>query len=321
MDAPDGRLYFSARPAAASGVRPLSAVADVPHFLLYGEASGPADPGFLHLETVAARSRVHDWTIRPHAHDDLLQVLFVSAGGGRMLLPSGARAFRAPAAIAVPPGAVHGFAFSPGTEGHVLTIAAARAESLAAGDPDLAAALSRPACADLPDGPEAAELASAASALAAELDGAEPARGRAADAHALRMLVAAARAAGRAAGRTAPPPDAPSRDAALAARFRAMVERRFREHLPVGAYAARLGVSERRLNAACRRTAGASALAVVHARLLEEAVRALRHGALPVAEVAARLGFRDPAYFSRFVARRAGAPPSALRAGAPPRRP
>jgi len=294
---------------------PVSAATDVPHFLLYGEPPGPADPGFLHVETVAARSRVHDWTIRPHAHDDLLQVVFVAAGGGRMRLASGTTPFRAPAVAVAPPGAVHGYAFAPGTEGHVLTMAAARAESLAAGDPDLAAGLSHAVCVDLPDGRAAAELASAAAALAAELDGAEPARGRAADAHALRLLVAAARAAvGPGPRAPRPAPDAGAREAALAARFRAMVERRFREHLPIGAYAARLGVSERRLNAACRRAAGTSALGVVHARLMEEALRALAQGGVPVAEVAARLGFRDPAYFSRFVARRAGAPPTALRA-------
>src|SRR6478735_23861 len=52
----------------------------LPAYALYGEAGrAPAvDP--LHCESIAARSRLHDWEIRPHRHESLCQVLIVERG-------------------------------------------------------------------------------------------------------------------------------------------------------------------------------------------------------------------------------------------------
>ena len=54
----------------------------VPQYFLYGEASQDVDERFLHVESIAERSRLHDWTIRPHAHRDLHHLLLVQRGGG-----------------------------------------------------------------------------------------------------------------------------------------------------------------------------------------------------------------------------------------------
>ena len=59
---------------------------------------------------------------------------------------------------------------------------------------------------------------------------------------------------------------------------------------------------------------GRSPLALAHARLMSEAEQLLNGTGLQVAEVADRLGFRDPAYFSRFFQRHAGMPPGRYRA-------
>ena len=59
---------------------------------------------------------------------------------------------------------------------------------------------------------------------------------------------------------------------------------------------------------------GRSPLALAHARLMSEAEQLLNGTGLQVAEVADRLGFRDPAYFSRFFQRHAGMPPGRHRA-------
>ena len=72
--------------------------------------------------------------------------------------------------------------------------------------------------------------------------------------------------------------------------------------------------TERHLARLCRDGAGASPQALIHAAVLREACRMLAYTRLQVAEVGHRLGFDDPAYFSRFFQRGTGVSPRAYRA-------
>ena len=60
------------------------AKAALPLFHLYGDPPGAQAFDFIHVETIAARSVPHDWTIRAHRHRDLFQVLLIAEGGGEM---------------------------------------------------------------------------------------------------------------------------------------------------------------------------------------------------------------------------------------------
>ena len=79
-------------------------------------------------------------------------------------------------------------------------------------------------------------------------------------------------------------------------------------------HARQLRVSERQLSREVRVATGRTPGSHVRAGLAEEAGRLLREGDLTVAQVAARLGFADPSYFSRFVLRELGARPGSIRA-------
>lgn len=52
----------------------------VPVFKLYGETQHWPTPDLLHCESIAERSRLHNWQIRPHRHADLVHVLFIHQG-------------------------------------------------------------------------------------------------------------------------------------------------------------------------------------------------------------------------------------------------
>ena len=104
-----------------------------------------------------------------------------------------------------------------------------------------------------------------------------------------------------------------SPDLRLLARLRPMIDERFSQHWPVERYAAALGVTSGRLNAACRRVTGLSTLQLVHARLMLEARRSLIYTSHGMAEIGYALGFEDPAYFSRFFTKREGRSPQAFR--------
>jgi AraC family transcriptional activator of pobA len=79
----------------------------VPQYFLYGEASQDVDERFLHVESIAARSRLHDWTIRPHAHRDLHHFLLVQRGGGVYSADGSRHEFAPVSLISVPLSCVH----------------------------------------------------------------------------------------------------------------------------------------------------------------------------------------------------------------------
>lgn len=299
----------------------MAALDEIPRYRLYGEADEERELGFLHVETITARAALHDWTIRPHRHRDLHQVMAVARGGGVMDVEGRRLTLAAPMLVSTPPVVVHGFAFEPGTEGWVVTLSAeALAAALAAfADPGLAGAAGLAARVALA-GEESAETLAAFAAIEREYRFPRPGSRAAILARVSLALVAVARAvAGEEGDGSDPadgvaPADPASGDAALFHRYRRLLEERFREQPRIGALAAALAVGEGRLNAACRRVAGRSAQEVLHARVMLEAKRSLVYTSMSVAEVAYSLGFTDPAYFSRFFARRAGVPPAAFRA-------
>jgi AraC family transcriptional activator of pobA len=103
------------------------------------------------------------------------------------------------------------------------------------------------------------------------------------------------------------------KQAELVARFRALVEDRFRLREPIAAYAERLGVSATTLRVACAQIAGTPPAEILNLRTFLEAKRSLCYSNLTVAEIAYGLGFVDPAYFTRSFTKHAGRSPKRFR--------
>jgi AraC family transcriptional activator of pobA len=96
-------------------------------------------------------------------------------------------------------------------------------------------------------------------------------------------------------------------------RFRTLVESHYLKHWPVERYAAHLALSESSLNRLCRALTGTTAFDIIQQRLALEARRRLAFVAGSVATLAAELGFKDPAYFSRFFHKHNGMSPTQFR--------
>ena len=96
----------------------------VPTFTLYGETGSWPTPDLLHCESIAERSRLHDWRIHPHRHVDLTHLLLLYAGEVELQLEDSRQRRAAPLLILVPALTIHGFAFAPNIQGHILTLAA-----------------------------------------------------------------------------------------------------------------------------------------------------------------------------------------------------
>lgn len=287
----------------------------IPRFGLYGEPEQPASDRLIHVETIARRSQARDWTIGTHGHAALHHLLVISAGGGEMRADG--RSFHFEAAILiVPAGVAHSFRFTRGTIGHVVTIGGSllRAPALC----QATDALFQEARV-LPGGDEAVfepileRLARETGSFARHADLAGASLFQLLLVEICRMLPE---------GDAATEPVAARRAVALVSLYRQQLDRHIADGWTVSDHARALGVSLARLRACCAEVAGASPIRLLHDRLIAEARRQLVHSDRTAAEIGYYLGFEDPAYFSRFFRRRAGAAPGRWRTGAlDPRRP
>ena len=282
---------------------------EIPQYSLYGEAIQDVDERFLHVESIAERSRLHDWTIRPHAHRDLHHLLFVHRGGGVLHAEDDEYDIKPPALVEVALSCIHSFEFRPGTDGWIVTTSGALMRRIVRDHPMLAPVLQKTGVVTLPAA-SARAMATLLEALVAEFHSQLPARRTAAESWLIGILVQTLRRKLQLVPDTERPVGA---DADLAARYRALIEANFTKPMRVASYADRLCVSHERLRQACVRSTASSPLDLLNARRLLEAKRCLLYTNMSVAIVAERCGFEDPAYFSRFFSRATGKSPLAYR--------
>ena len=272
---------------------------EIPQYSLYGEAVADVDERFLHVESIAERSALHDWSIRPHAHRDLLHLLLIRKGGGVLQVEDKQLTFRSPALIALPLSCVHGFEFHPDTNGWIVTASGALLDRIVRTHAALAPVL-RDANVWKLNAANARATAQLFGSLVREFRSQLPARRVAAELWLMAIMVQTLRCKIEMTPNDARPGGA---DAELALRYRALIEDNFAKPVKVADYTRRLFVSHERLRQACLRMTGSTPLELLNARRLLEAKRCLLYTNMSVGMIAEYCGFEDPAYFSRFFTR------------------
>jgi AraC family transcriptional regulator, transcriptional activator of pobA len=308
IDGPNFELQKSNLPPSR---RPIVGRSEIPSYVLYGEPYGSPFPDCLHCEILSERSRLHDWQIRPHRHYGLHQFFWIARGAVVVSSDSSQRDLTAPAAVMNAPLAVHGFDWEPGSEGYVVTVPTVNLERSLPGPTALLSRLDRSIilqCDDLETAPSG--VSSIFAAIAAEYRSREEGRVEALLCQtgllALWFLRSGSRQETNGHAETRP-------HVGLVRRFLALVEDGFRDHRPLSFYAGALGITTTHLSRACRRQFGLSAQAIIHDRLVLEAKRILAYTPASIAHIAQDLGFRDPAYFTKFFAHHVGETPTAFR--------
>lgn len=268
---------------------------------LFGEAGDL--PDVVHCETIASRSVLHDWTLAPHRHARLHQVLLIESGGGRATLEGQHHPLRPMHVINVPVYHVHGFSFVPGTQGYVLTIAAEVLDEALLPSEGLRGVLSQSA------------IVSGTRRIRATMKQifAEHAARNFARAHVLRALSSAL--VGLVARELAESSLTlqSAVDSQLVRRFEELLEEHLRERWSVSQYAAALSVTPAHLSRVTRAATGHCASDMILHRTIREARRNLVYTNLPISTIAYTLGFADPAYFSRVYSAATGLSPSVFR--------
>ncbi len=268
---------------------------------LFGEARDL--PDVVHCETIAARSVLHEWEFAAHRHARLHQILLIERGGGQATLEGRVHALRPMRAVNVPVGHVHGFSFTRGTQGWVLTVAAEMLDEVLTPAEGLRRVLAQPSVVRA-----TAQMRSTMAQVFSEFTGRHFAR-----AHLLRAMSAAliGLVAREMAGTQTTPDGVAKAD--LFQRFEALLEQHFLEHWTVSDYANALSITPTHLSRLARSATGHAASHLILDRVIREARRNLVYTNLPVSTIAYALGFSDPAYFSRLFSGATGLSPRGFR--------
>jgi AraC family transcriptional activator of pobA len=284
----------------------------VPNFSLYGESSlggGQTEP--FHIEDIQSRSRRYLWKIAAHRHSGLCQCIYLTTGSVVADLEDSRTTLAGPAAIFVPEGAVHAFAFRDESQGYVLTVDLGRLLTRAGASQQtpIADTFSIPRAIDLTgDAALAARAVRIFESLLQEFQQPDAFKSPVGDWLACSGLWVLAAHAGSlhtaSLGRD---------DFGRLWRFRQLIELHYLQHWTVERYSRCLALSATSLNRLCQSLIGATAFDMIQQRLALEARRRLVYLPESVACIAAELGFKDPAYFSRFFRKHSGVSPSLFR--------
>lgn len=270
-------------------------------YTLFGESAHL--PDVMHCETIAARSVLHDWEFAPHRHARLHQILLLESGGGTAQIEGTAFALESMSLINVPPGSVHGFRFTRGTQGYVATMADELVEELLAGSGDVRRDLRHARMISA-----TAQTRQSIRQIWREFSGRSPARALVLRGLCATLLGLAARALADATASATGSQEPP-----LLRRFETLLEAHFQEHWKVSDYARALAVTPTHLTRIARAATGEAISRLIDARVMREARRNLAYTSMGVSTIAFALGFSDPAYFTRAFTRTVGVSPRRFR--------
>lgn len=282
----------------------------IPQFALYGDSNLSQQPSLVHIEDIVDRSRDHDWVIKPHRHTRLFQILLLINGSLQIKLDDQQHPLQGNWAVSIPPGCVHGFEFPAETQGIVLSVEASllttanqqfhglaslfeQAHTVSFAEQDVLFAQFKNYLALIRQ--EFKQTYTGHEAMLSWLIGT--------------LLMTLWRQLQYSHTHLHQNP----KSSQSFQQFRQVLEQHYRAQWDVQTYAETLHMSVSSLNRLCQEKAGTSAKGLIQERVLLEAKRRLIYTQDSLERVAESLGFKDPAYFSRFFKNLAGVPPSDYR--------
>lgn len=271
----------------------------IPLFNLFGETT--VFPDVVHCERVLDRAGLHDWVIAPHRHSQMSQVFYIEHGSAHVILDGAEERLASGRYLYVPPQIVHGFEFTRGTEGTVLSFPSPVVSRLGPKATALVSWLATPQ-----QGAVTAEVEQLIATLAATYVSTETFRAQRliAFAHALLATLAEADLA-----EATSTPEAGRQ----LQRLDALIAKHLTKNWGARDYAAALHVTTGHLNRVVRTATGSNLTAYLETAVMIEACRLIAFTRLSMTEIGYRLGFSDPSYFSRRFRSRMGEAPSEYR--------
>lgn len=282
-------------------------------YALYSEEPSRGDPEFIHIEDIRTRAELFDWTINIHSHPKMFQLVYVRKGGVRIHIDGLEQEEAAPCLITIPSGVVHGFQFfKENTEGAVVTVSQLLVQDeqfqhrFPFKDELLSKALIIPLSENDPDQPL---IDQQFASLNREYRDNQIGKVVMFEWLLYSLLVRIGRKLHSAYSSS----ESGSRYEQRYKELCQLIESHYRDHLPASHYAEMLNTTPMGLSRACSAVVGKTVGELLQDRLILEAQRFLIYTAAPASLIAYDLGFKDPAYFSRFFKKSVGLSPGAFR--------
>lgn len=278
---------------------------------LYQEEPSSNDPELIHIENIRTRAELFDWTIRIHNHPNMFQLVYVERGYVRIHVDGYDTEQEGPCLVTIPHSVAHGFEFSETTTcGLVVTVSQilVMEERFQRECPFYDDLFSKAHINSLTFS-ETEFFNYVLKQLREEYEQEYPGRNVMFE----WLLFSLLTKVGRKLEASTHNQKKSGRYEVRFKRLSAMIEQHYKEHQKIQFYADQLHTTCMGINRTCNVVAGKSLNELLQNRLILEAQRYLIYTSAPASLIAYDLGFKDPAYFSRFFKRRVGLTPGEFR--------
>ncbi len=286
---------------------------DIPHYFLYGETAATEALDYINVSALEESLPKHNWEIRPHRHDNLHQLLVVEEGKALIRMRDHSSEEKGHCILSIPPKEVHGFIHQPGVKGYIVTIVESFLHGVFAESErqQFTFLFNEPLIIRLDQDSKASwDFEMLMRQIVREYRQQKQGQSCVIGAY-LKILFVLL---GRSAHHTRPTEQKFDAKIKLYEDFQRLLEEHFMDHWAVNQYASEISLTSGRLNRLCQRYAGQNAMQIIHGRVVTEAKRKLIYADLSMNEIAYELGFKDPAYFSRFFTKHCNEPPGKYKA-------
>ena len=280
------------------------------HYGLYGENDFLL-PDFLHCETIEFRTNMHNSTIKDHIHTSLFQIFIIESGKFDLFVQDTMHLIVGPAIVTIPENTLHGMKTVKNVKGKVLTISTSFLETVFGHLSQALLELKNTHIITVFDNMNSFETTRLfTDSLVAEMNEDLPEKKLVLQSFFNLILSLIYRLLKKKSEKLIAPDNRYDRY------FRAFQESVKQSYTPMKSikqYAFELNITSVHLNRICQSAVGKSALQIIHEFLVLEAEKFLKHTDLHVSEIAYRLNFEDPAYFSRLFRKYTGTSPKEFR--------
>ncbi len=280
------------------------------HYGLYGEDDFLL-PDFMHCEKLAYRSKMHHRVIKEHVHTSLFQIFILESGKLDFTFENATWLVQGPAIITIPENTLHGMVAGKTVKGKVLTLSTSFVETLFKNTPQALMEFGNTRIISEFDIRNSIETTLFfVNTLHKEMNEYLPEKKMVLQCYFNLLLSLTYRLLKKNSPKLTPPDNRNTRYFSV---FQKNVKQAYTPMKSIKEYARELNITGVHLNRICQATVGKSALNIVHDFLVLEAEKFLKHTDLHVSEIAYRLNFEDPAYFSRFFKKYTGLSPKQFR--------
>lgn len=282
----------------------------IPNYVLYGDKDDKIFPDYLHIESIRSRSIHNSWNFRPHQHHNLHQFFYISKGGGTVLIDKIDYELNDNQIISIPPLTIHGFKFSPNTEGWVLTLPQQSLQNIIKEVTYLIKPISQTLIHNCINEQIQKEFLYIFKSISDIHSKVQPIRDYKLQCYTNLLISKVADVFPFIEGLNQNISDQKQN---LIQEFQNKINENYKQRLSVTQYAKSLNITATHLNRVCKSVLNISPSNLIDERTILEAKRLLSYTAMTISEISYELGFCDSAHFSKFFSTHAQQKPSEFR--------